>query len=158
MCRKWERSRGPIGSQWAWLRHRISHINQELSQLDQIIQQRPKQEPFLLSSPSPSLSQSPSLWGVGVDKGKVVNGSNHTPSVPHILIPDGIINGPIQASLILVPDPAHECTHFSPPAKFHSIPYCPPPQVKDLLSPSPLTNNMAFILDDAVGYTSARTR
>lgn len=112
VCRKWERSRGPIGSQWAWLRHRISHINQELSQLDTIIQQRPKQEPFLLSSPSPSLSQSPSLWGVGVDKGKVVNGSNHTPSVPHILIPDGIINGPIQASLILVPDPGHDCTQF----------------------------------------------
>lgn len=150
MCRKWERSRGPIGSQWAWLRHRITHINKELSQLDQIIQQRPKQEPFLHSSPSPSLSQTPSLWGVGVDKGKVVNGSNHTPSVPHILIPDGIINGPIQVSLILEPDPAQECTQFP----FHIA----PPQVKDLLSPSPLTNNMAFILDDAVGYTCARTR
>lgn len=149
VCRKWERSRGPIGSQWAWLRRRIAQINQELSELDNIVQRKPKREPFLLLSPSQSLSplsQTSSLWGVGVDKGKVVNGSGHTPSVPHILIPDGILNGPIQVSPILGPDPALNTSLLS-----HL-------QVKDLLSPSPLTNNMAFILDDAVGYTCARTR
>ena len=49
-----------------------------------------------------------------------MNGTNHTPSVPHLLIPDSILNGPIQVSLIPVPvllrvslipvpDPAPEC-------------------------------------------------
>lgn len=109
VCRKWERSRGPIGAQWAWLRHRITQINQQLSQLDSTLQRKPKREPFLLSPPSlPSRSLSPllhppSVWGVGVERGKVVNGASHVPSVPHLLIPDGILNGPIQVSLVLEP-------------------------------------------------------
>ena len=104
MCRKWECSRGPIGSQWAWLRHRITQINRQLSQLDSTMQRRPKQEPFLLTSPSRSLSpltNPPSgVWGVGVDRGKVVNGTSHaSTSVPHLLLPDGILNGPIQVCI-----------------------------------------------------------
>jgi hypothetical protein len=95
------------------------------------MQRRPKQEPFLLTSPSRSLSpltHPPSgMWGIGVDRGKVVNGTSHaSTSVPHLLLPDGILNGPIQ--------------------------------VKDLLSPSPLANNMSFVLEDVGGFTSARTR
>lgn len=111
VCRKWEHSRGPIGAQWVWLRHRITKINRQLSQLDATVQQRPKREQFFLSPPtSRTLSHPSNIWGGG-GGGKTVNGSNHVTSFPHLFLPDGILtNGPIQVSLILEPVSDLECS------------------------------------------------
>ena len=38
MMQKWERSRAQIGGQWAWLRHRITDLNKQISQLDNMMQ------------------------------------------------------------------------------------------------------------------------
>lgn len=100
VCHSWERSRGPIGAQWAWLRHRIAEINRQLSLLETATQSRPKQEQFAFATTVPTpvrpLTHPTPLWGSGVERTKVVNGTNHASSIPHLLIPDGILNGPIQ--------------------------------------------------------------
>ena len=100
ICQRWERSRGPIGTQWAWLRHQITEMNRQLSQLDSAVQSKPKREQFVFSpatmTPARPLNHPAPLWGTGSERSKVVNGTSHASSVPHLLIPDGILNGPIQ--------------------------------------------------------------
>ena len=41
---KWEKDRAHIGSQWAWLCHQITSVNQKIYQLDTLLQSAPPKE------------------------------------------------------------------------------------------------------------------
>lgn len=48
---RWERDRVKLGSQWAWLCHRVTSLNQQLRQIDAILHSLPPKEAVQFATP-----------------------------------------------------------------------------------------------------------
>ena len=159
MTQRWERLRARVGGQWVWLHHRITQLNQHLTQLDSIMKTRPVRDHFTIASPShciwslprTSLPQPPpspgggrgGKGGGGRGKGGGKGGGGRGEGGGGGGERGKVVNGGAHSSgpHLLISDSILGSRI----------------QVKDLLTPNSLAANVSFIMDDS-GCTAARTR
>ena len=136
----WERERAKLGSQWAWLCHQITTLNQKLYQLESMIQTQTKESVQLTSSPL----DIPCVCGLHNGHTDVIKrGNGSSTSNPLMKSGKGHINGtinpcPCQLRQMLLSNPSL-LTH--------------PLQVRDILGYS----FPVFLMNES-NQTCARTR
>lgn len=126
----WDHARSAVGSRWVWLQRRIAELNKQIYRLDHHIKGSCLQDKFQFgSSPAPPPTETSVLPqyfsitnGSVVDRLKTTNGGlitmgnagtkpigtngfSHHHSLPHLLLPEGLLGTKLQVKDLLSPSP-----------------------------------------------------
>ena len=125
---RWEKDRTHIGSQWAWLCHQITSVNQKIFQLDTLLQSAPPKESLQLIPHNP--------FSTSCICGSKQNGDMRTPSPTKIST-----NGQYQQQQQLM---SGKPTSFGRPCA------C---QIKQMILSNPALMTQQLPVKDILGYS-----